>query len=460
MSMKSSLRNRIIIQFILSYLIALLIILTIVVVMLVNRGNSLQEVVEFMPDIFRLSIRQPLFHIVLLIPFLLLKIFHFIRKKYKTYGAWSATTTFSTHFGIPGLIIYIGIRALTYYSHYESFDYRWDNSVENTKSISSNHWAQDGKHRGIHIFSIWNDLDNELNQLVKNNVEWITIVPYGFQPEAHTPSLEINPRNFTRRDSLYRQISKKAKQRQLHIMLKPHIWMNEGWRSEIAMQTEEDWQKWFRQYDNFIVHYARLAEEIEATAFCIGVEMYQSVKQRPEYWRHVIDTVRSIYSGKLTYAANWDREFKEVNFWNQLDYIGIQAYYPLSKKNNPTIKELTEGWQKYHDELKDLSTEWQRPILFTEVGYKSTKGSAKEPWVWESPWSMLFRKVSYQTQVNTYEALFETFWEEPWFAGVHLWKWEGDDPFDFTPKNKPAENIMAKWFKSNHQKRHQKIYIR
>ncbi len=51
-----------------------------------------------------------------------------------------------------------------------------------------------------------------------------------------------------------------------------------------------------------------------------------------------------------------------------------------------------------------------------------------------------------ETQANCYEALFHTFWNEPWFAGVHLWRWEGEDKFDFTPKNKPAANIMAKWF--------------
>ena len=61
--------------------------------------------------------------------------------------------------------------------------------------------------------------------------------------------------------------------------------------------------------------------------------------------------------------------------------------------------------------------------------------------------------MSQETQLNCYNAFFETFWQEDWFAGVYIWKWGvnhertgGDGSHFFTPQNKPAQNAMARWF--------------
>jgi hypothetical protein len=56
-------------------------------------------------------------------------------------------------------------------------------------------------------------------------------------------------------------------------------------------------------------------------------------------------------------------------------------------------------------------------------------------------------------QATAYRALFETFWNEPWFAGGFLWKWfdshaerGGPDNTRFTPQNKPAEEVIREWY--------------
>jgi len=96
---------------------------------------------------------------------------------------------------------------------------------------------------------------------------------------------------------------------------------------------------------------------------------------------------------------------------------------------------------------------FDKPILFTELGYKSTEDSAIEPWTWMSYDLEVLKKtpVSTETQVNCYQAFFDTVWEQEWMAGVHLWSWNaehkgGPTDHDFTPKNKPAENTIAKGF--------------
>jgi hypothetical protein len=59
----------------------------------------------------------------------------------------------------------------------------------------------------------------------------------------------------------------------------------------------------------------------------------------------LIKKVRAVYSGKLTYAENWDC-IDKVLFWDQLDYIGVDAYFPISKKKKQKMKEIRAGWKK------------------------------------------------------------------------------------------------------------------
>ena len=49
-----------------------------------------------------------------------------------------------------------------------------------------------------------------------------------------------------------------------------------------------------------------------------------------------------------------------------------------------------------------------KPVLFTEVGYRSTADSAVEPWIWRSD-----APVNNELQATLYEAMFQTFWHQP-----------------------------------------------
>jgi hypothetical protein len=60
--------------------------------------------------------------------------------------------------------------------------------------------------------------------------------------------------------------------------------------------------------------------------FCFGTELGIQSQKRLQYWAQLIVKKKNI-KGKLTYAANWD-DFDKP-FWNELDYIGIDAYFPF-----------------------------------------------------------------------------------------------------------------------------------
>ncbi|WP_149274666.1 glycoside hydrolase family 113 [Pareuzebyella sediminis] len=236
----------------------------------------------------------------------------------------------------------------------------------------------------------------------------------------------------------------------IETMVKPHIWI---WRGEftghLKMETEKEWQVLESSYEQFIITYAKMAQETGSELFCIGTELEQFVNHRPEYWNRLIKKIRTVYKGKLTYAANWD-EFTRVPFWNQLDYIGIDAYFPLSEARTPTIAQLRAGWQKHKSKIQELS-EWHgKPVLFTEWGYRSTDQTAWKPWLVDRHENA----PNMNGQVNATQAIFDEFWDEPWFVGGYVWKWfvqhgQAGGAVDnrFTPQNKPAQEVIARVYK-------------
>ncbi len=84
-------------------------------------------------------------------------------------------------------------------------------------------------------------------------------------------------------------------------MLKPHIWVKEdGWAGDLSYKTETDWKKWEESYRNYVLFYAKIAEENKVEMFCMGTEIRKSVVQRKAFWFSLIQEIRIIYNGKLT----------------------------------------------------------------------------------------------------------------------------------------------------------------
>lgn len=288
--------------------------------------------------------------------------------------------------------------------------------------------------------------------VVKVYANYAAIMPFGFIRNLEHPNIMHNTDRqwFGETRAGAKQYIEELRKKNIKVMIKPQIWV---WRGEftgnIMMTTEENWEALEDSYENFILEYTELAEEVNSEILCIGTELELFIKYRPEYWSQLIDKIRAIYKGKLTYAANWD-EFRRTPFWDQLDYIGVDAYFPVSDKQTPTFEDCMEGWKKHKPIITKMSKDYDRPILFTEYGYRSVDYSGKEPWV--SDRSM--NQVNLEAQVNTTKALYETFWNEDWFAGGFIWKWfnqddevGGEDNFMFTPQNKPVENVIKSYYK-------------
>ncbi len=157
--------------------------------------------------------------------------------------------------------------------------------------------------------------------------------------------------------------------------------------------------------------------------------------------------MRRVYLGPLTYAANWGHEFESLGFWDALDYLSVNNYYPLASRPSTRVEDLLPGADRLADRLETVSRKWHKSILFTEVGYPSVRGGSNEPWVEDAG-----RGISLEEQAAAYEATFRAFSTRPWFRGMFWWKWpssgRGGGPQDpsYTPLGKPAAEVLRAWF--------------
>ena len=290
-----------------------------------------------------------------------------------------------------------------------------------------------------------------VNPVVSVNANYCAIMPFGFIKSLEHPEIIHNTDRqwFGETKAGAKQYIQELRKKHINIMLKPQIWVWHGeFTGYIKMNSEANWKTLEDSYTSFIMEYAQLAQEVNAEILCIGTELEQFIANRPEYWSNLIVEIKKVYRGKLTYAANWD-EFKRTPFWNDLDFIGVDAYFPVSNSKTPTVAECLEGWKIHKPIIKELSEKHNKPILFTEFGYRSVDFTGKEPW--KSDRSMT--GVNLEAQTNATQALFETFWNEDWFSGGFIWKWfvnhekvGGENNAQFTPQNKPVEDLLRRQY--------------
>ena len=292
--------------------------------------------------------------------------------------------------------------------------------------------------------------DASLKRMRDAGVKWIAVVPNWYQQRCDTT--DIFPNGNTSTDASLIHVIKAAHSLGMNVMVKPHLDIVDAsdgsWRGDIACKVEPDWLKWFENYSDFVVHYAKIAQENDVEIFCIGTELTVVATTKEDMWRNiVIKAVRDVYKGPITYAANWDEEYRHIKFWDALDYVGIDAYFPLSDSESPGLDEIKKGWEPWVKEIEAFQKTVNKPIIFPEVGYCSVDYAAKTPWE-EKPGS----KVNPELQANCYRALFETFWNKEWFYGAYWWRWGTDVRFGggnsrgFTPQNKPAQKVIEEWY--------------
>ncbi len=272
-----------------------------------------------------------------------------------------------------------------------------------------------------------------LDRLHDVGVNAIALVPYGFCSRTE-PIIRFGG-GWERAESI-EAIVGLAHQRGIKVMLKPQLWAHGAFPGDLHFERGGERATWFENYRLFMEFYASLAARSHADLFCVGVEFVQMSRYEAE-WRKLIARARQLYAGPLVYAATQGPEFEGVRFWDALDYIGLNDYYPLPDdlSTSAVVKKVELVQRKFN-----------KPVIFPEAGFPSLKDPHREPWS-ESP-----RPISLADQAKCYEAVLRAFYKKPWFQGVYWWKVGsngrgGPQDGSHSPWGKPAMEIVARWYK-------------
>lgn len=270
----------------------------------------------------------------------------------------------------------------------------------------------------------------ELDALQALGVNWIAIHPYG----GLRADGSISYREFDGQESdqdaapawLTRPI-REAKARGMGIMIKPHIayWGSPfSWRGEITFDDAEVDARFWASYRQWILDLASACSE--ADAFIVGTELELQLHRDAE-WRELIRDVRGVTDANLSYCTNWD-SFERVPFWDALDAIGVQAYFPVQPSHVgpgevPAARDIRAAWEPWLERLRKTSEAAGKSVFFGELGYDNVESAAERPWegVSRSRPSSEKGDLVQERCLNVAFEVMEA--NKDWLRGAFLWKW-------------------------------------
>lgn len=293
--------------------------------------------------------------------------------------------------------------------------------------------------------------EQSMERLASNGLNWICIPANAWQ-ENFASTRVFSDYKRTQSDDDIKFAIKKAKSLGLKVCLKPMVdCLDRSWRARIDFPGEnpEYWDRWFDSYTSFMTHYARLAEECGCEMLCTGCEMAGMDKQT-ERCRKLIEQVRKLYHGTVMHNINHGDELR-FPWLDEVDIIGISAYYPVTTKENNSKEYMRTQWAEKIQTLEKCHKHFNKPIMFAEIGVRNEHGCTMYPWDFHDRKE---QPLDEQEQADFYDTAMEATWDLDWFCGYFWWDWKAILPpiekakenRDFTVYGKLGEQILKKWY--------------
>jgi hypothetical protein len=324
-------------------------------------------------------------------------------------------------------------------------------------------------------------VDDTLDRMISAGVNCITLITdwyvddytdYTIEPwYRDRPGFPGNQDWFypTLYDYEVRDIIKLAHARNLWVILKPHADVLQqpfGGRGRWGLEPAGGhWDALFRSYADFILHYARIAEDEEVEVFVIGCEMnsmtdpnFLGVPDPDRRWRVLIRSVRQVYHGDVTYSTSFHGDYGDtwcaplsVSFWDALDLIGFEIYKGLSRDSiDPPVELLQQSFESIlRGYVVPLSQSYGKQVLIPEMDFHSFDGVNSDP-IGSGPHSTV---ADWDEQARLYTAVLQALSDEgDWLRGIVWWAgytigagdsldWLAGDTSDWI-WSKPAEKAI------------------
>jgi hypothetical protein len=226
---------------------------------------------------------------------------------------------------------------------------------------------------------------------------------------------------------------KKGRELGMRVSLNPFVEIdNPGgighkWRGTLTF-SELSLRRFFCHYTRYLTEMAVLAREGGACRLYIGSEL-SALSVNPsarKYWSALIQDIRQVFGTRrtLTYAASHN-DYIVVPFWNELDEIGIDAYFSLvpqaiaAGRGRPSVKTIQTNWEKLLEPIKRFGEEYHKPVIFSEWGTVPFDLTTSQPWHWKPS-----EIPDPDEQLNAYKATLQTLSQQgEWLKEISLWHW-------------------------------------
>lgn len=210
------------------------------------------------------------------------------------------------------------------------------------------------------------------------------------------------------------------------------------WRGSI---TPADRAAWWQSYKQIILRYAQLSQAGSATFFDVGTEL-TTMEADTARWVSLAGAVHQVFSGELTYSANWDHPYPA--FGRSLDFLAVDAWFPLAIHSGvDPVAAVTAAWKPWLDQVHGERVRFGKPLVFTELGLASQQGALTQPWA-HLPNVPADNNAQREYYAGTCLAV------KPNVAGMYWWDFELNAPppgdTGFPPEGKPAEKEISRCY--------------
>ena len=286
-----------------------------------------------------------------------------------------------------------------------------------------------------------------MRRLKDIGVDAISLTPFGYAKSTTEPRVHfVLDRHWDETLGGLFKAADDAHDLGIHVMMKPHIWVRGAWCGEIDIRDSTDRIAWENSYAQYATYQGLIAELAGMESMCIGLELPRMTRDTA-MWKRIIHHVRIAYSGIITYGGNWFDEYEHIGFWDDLDFISIHAYFPLAHTVATPPDSSILMARQVAERLAVLSSQWKKPVAFTEVGFPSgTRGLISPHEEFDDA------PADFDKQAFAYRTILETYQNKPWFKGYFWWKWESanselkrfDKMLQF--RGKPAERVLQEFY--------------
>jgi hypothetical protein len=312
-------------------------------------------------------------------------------------------------------------------------------------------------------------LDSTHTRLKENNFEWIEIAaPWDYKQVNPVPIITYEGFGHTYDEEEIDLHLKRTKADGFKIFLAPQICCVDTSRASFS---DEWWNAWFAQYENYVLYFADLASKYDVDALAISGD-WIALEQKPSNYKQRLEAiyskVRQHYNGKLGRSIYMQGTIDNIeDLWPQIsstpfmdewDFFAVSMWIGMTTKNSPTQEELNSNVKTiFEARLKPLYDAYEKPIVLGQVAYASVDGGLKGKIGVFEPEIQLWNSYSdeytldLEEQAMGYEAIMKNVAETPYIVGLYPFTyWPDAFPLskEYNIRDKPAEEVLRQWYES------------